>query len=204
MPLASEDEFLPTRRSLLSRLKNWDDNAGWWDFFETYGRFIFSAAMKCGLRREEAEDVVQEVVISVAKKMPGFVYDPVGGSFKAWLMCVTHSRATDFLRKKCRRIPSVAGDYDEGLNAAETPAELEELWDEEWRHGLLEAAVARVKAKVKPRQFQVFDLSVNQGLAVGAVAKALGLSHLNVRVTKHRVAKLLAEEIRRVETAVNG
>jgi RNA polymerase sigma-70 factor (ECF subfamily) len=108
------------------------------------------------------------------------------------------------LRKKCRRIPSVAGDYDEGLNAAETPAELEELWDEEWRHGLLEAAVARVKAKVKPRQFQVFDLSVNQGLAVGAVAKALGLSHLNVRVTKHRVAKLLAEEIRRVETAVNG
>jgi RNA polymerase sigma factor (sigma-70 family) len=157
--------------------------------------------MKCGLSRPEAEDVVQEIVVSVAKKMVGFAYDPARGSFKAWLMLVIQSRVNDFLRKKYRRIPAANGD---GVAEEERSApELERLWDEEWRRGLLEAAVTRVKAKVKPRQFQIFDLAVTQGLGIGDVAKALGVSQLNVRVTKHRVAKLLAEEMRRVEADAN-
>src|SRR5262245_12465492 len=93
-----EDEFLPTRRSLLSRLKHWDDSEGWREFLDTYGRFIFSAATKCGLARTEAEDVVQEIIVIVAKKMTGFTYDASRGSFKAWLMLVIQSRVNDFLR----------------------------------------------------------------------------------------------------------
>jgi len=34
--LAGGDEFIPTRSSLLSRLKRWDDQEGWRDFFDTY------------------------------------------------------------------------------------------------------------------------------------------------------------------------
>jgi RNA polymerase sigma-70 factor (ECF subfamily) len=49
------DEFLPTRKSLLTRLKSWDDQAGWQEFFETYWRLIFSVAIKAGLTLAEAE-----------------------------------------------------------------------------------------------------------------------------------------------------
>jgi len=40
-------------------------------------------ALRGGLTRAEAEDVVQETLISVAKHMPTFKYDPTIGSFKA-------------------------------------------------------------------------------------------------------------------------
>ncbi len=201
MPEQDTDEFLPTRRSLLARLGHWSDAVGWRDFFDTYGRFIFSASMRCGLRRDEAEEVVQEVVVSVAKKMHGFIYDPVNGSFKAWLMRVIHSRSVDFLRRKGCRIPGATG--GEGGGELSAPADLETLWDEEWRRSLLDTAVARVKEKVKPRQFQVFDLSVNQGLDIAAVARALNISQLNVRVTKHRIAKMLVDEINKIQAEMN-
>src|SRR2546423_9575172 len=58
---------VPTRYTLLSRLHDWDDAESWREFFETYWRLIYSIAMKSGLNEAEAEDVVQETVICVAK-----------------------------------------------------------------------------------------------------------------------------------------
>ncbi len=50
------DPFLPTRQSLLSRLKVWDDHESWRDFFDTYWRLIYGLAVKSGLTNTEAED----------------------------------------------------------------------------------------------------------------------------------------------------
>jgi len=84
--MKSVDEMIPTRQSLLSRLKNWNDQEGWKAFFDTYWRLIYHTAVKAGLTDAEAEDVVQETVISVMKSMPTFEYDSQNGSFKSWLL----------------------------------------------------------------------------------------------------------------------
>jgi hypothetical protein len=64
---SSGEEFLPTRNSLLSRLKNWDDQEGWRDFFDIYWKFLYSIAIKAGLSDNDARDVVQDTVVAVAK-----------------------------------------------------------------------------------------------------------------------------------------
>src|SRR5687767_10386730 len=97
------NELIPTRRSLISRLKNWDDQASWNDFFQTYWQLIYGVAIKSGLTDAEAQEVVQETVILVAKKMPDFKYDPSLGSFKGWLLNTTRWRITDQLRKRKRQ-----------------------------------------------------------------------------------------------------
>ena len=43
------NEFIPTRRSLITRLKNWNDQDGWQRFFDTYWRMIYSVARRSGL-----------------------------------------------------------------------------------------------------------------------------------------------------------
>ncbi len=65
-----------TRWSLIERLKNWDDNTSWEKFFETYWRLIYRTGIRSGLSEDEAQEVVQETVISVAKKMRDFKADP--------------------------------------------------------------------------------------------------------------------------------
>src|SRR5882672_8288498 len=104
--IAGEDEFLiPTRETLLSRLKNWSDQESWNTFFNTYWRLIYTAAIKAGLSNEDAQDVVQETVIAVCRSMPGFKYDRKAGSFKGWLLQLTRWRVRDQLRKRGPETP---------------------------------------------------------------------------------------------------
>src|SRR5881397_1239133 len=90
--------LIPTRQSLLSRLKNWDDRESWNDFFTTYWKLIFITARKSGLTQAEAEDVVQETVICVCKRIPKFKYDRRTGTFKSWLLRLTYWRIQDQFR----------------------------------------------------------------------------------------------------------
>ena len=68
--------LIATRRSLVDRLANWDDQRHWQEFFDTYWKLIYSTARKSGLTDEEAQDVVQETIITVAKKIDKLRYDP--------------------------------------------------------------------------------------------------------------------------------
>src|SRR5262249_15210204 len=157
-------ELIPTRRSLLSRLKQWDDQESWQDFFKTYWKLIYGVAVRAGLSQSEAEDVVQETIISVARQMPNFQYNPAQGSFKSWLFLITQRRITDHLRKRYRRVQTV--EPEPGGTAGRTAlleriqdpanAALETIWDEEWKQQLLEAALGRVKRQVDPKHYQVF------------------------------------------------
>ena len=90
MLIAVKDtDSIPTRQSLLARLKDLGDQESWREFFEAYWRLINATALKAGLTEVEAEEVVQEVMIAAAKKMPGFTYEPKKDSLKGWLLSVT-------------------------------------------------------------------------------------------------------------------
>src|SRR5687768_4890133 len=93
---------IPTRYSLLSRLQNWDDQESWKDFFDTYWRLIYAVALKSGLTDSEAQEVVQETVISVAKSVHKFQRDRNRGSFKGWLRNIARWRIADQLRKRSK------------------------------------------------------------------------------------------------------
>ncbi|MBI4657778.1 MAG: sigma-70 family RNA polymerase sigma factor [Verrucomicrobia bacterium] len=80
------DETLRTRWTLVAQLKNVDHQESWWEFFELYCRLIIGVAIKAGLSEQEAEDVLQETMASVAKHIREFEADPKRGSFRAWLL----------------------------------------------------------------------------------------------------------------------
>lgn len=95
-----DDEPIPTRASLLQRLKNPDDRETWDEFHRTYRGLIHGVARRAGLNETEADEVVQDTLIAVARKMPGFSYDPAKDSFKGWLLQVTRWRIADQFRKR--------------------------------------------------------------------------------------------------------
>src|ERR1051326_2158620 len=116
---SNSDEFIPTRQTLLSRLKDWNDQDSWKDFFDTYWNLIYRTARRSGVTDTESQDVVQETIVSVAKAMPGFKYDGSFGSFKKWLLQLTGWRITDQLRK---RRPGDSGSKLRACDADETTA----------------------------------------------------------------------------------
>jgi RNA polymerase sigma-70 factor (ECF subfamily) len=200
------DELLPTRRSLIERLRDLDDQPSWREFFETYWKLIYGAAIRAGLSDHEAEDVVQETVIGVARKMESFRYDPSVCSFKGWLMHVTRCRIADqFRRRRPQNVPLAAPRADTTaettLNLHDPAANvLEGIWNEEWQKNLVDVAMDRVRRRVNPEHYQIFHLHAVKGLGVRDVAKLTGASLPKVYVTYHRIAKLVKAEVRRLVT----
>jgi len=199
------DELIPTRATLIQRLKNWQDQSSWQDFFDTYWKLIYGVAIKGGLTPAEAQDVVQETMIAVARHMPTFKYDPALGSFKTWLLNMTRWRITDQLRKRGPFVgyqPSRA-DTATGTRLLDkvvdpTGPDMDALWDAEWEKNLYEAALARVKRRLDPQKFQIFDLYVNKAWTPQRVAAVFGISVGQVYLAKHRIAELIKAEAERL------
>src|SRR5215813_15103282 len=110
----SDQSSLATRASLLGRLKNLEDQTSWQEFFDTYWQPIYRLAVKAGLTDSEAQDVVQETIITASKHLPAFRYDPKVCSFKTWLLRLARWRIIDQLRKRLplRLVAVAAADDD--------------------------------------------------------------------------------------------
>jgi RNA polymerase sigma-70 factor (ECF subfamily) len=209
---------LGTRPSLLNRLKAGDDAASWQEFYRTYGGLIRFFAKKAGLTADEAEEVVQETAIGVARRLPEFVYDPKVCRFKTWLLNLTRWRIQDQLRR--RKGFARRGRVDASLSLQQRSKPDSEMqgetttieripdpaipefgadWDSAWEKNLLAKALEQVRAQIDERQFQVYDSCVNKGWAPPEVAKTLGISVARVYLTKHRVAARLKREVHRLE-----
>lgn len=200
------DDFLPTRRTLLSRLRNWEDQESWRDFFYTYWKLIYSAAKRAGLNDVEAQEVVQETVIGVAKCIPEFQYDPQKGSFKGWLLFLTRRAISKKYRSRRRRYGNAEEPgkfvplYDSiGGIAGSKECELEKYWDAEWNKNLIDAAIGKVKLHVNPKHFQIFSYSVIKEWPAKKVAQTLNVNIAQVYLIKHRIAKLVQREVKRLE-----
>jgi RNA polymerase sigma-70 factor (ECF subfamily) len=199
-------DLLPTRVSLLNRLKNWDDQESWGQFFQSYWKLIYGAAVRSGLNDAEAQDVVQETVIIVAKKMEQFRYDPAVDSFKGWLFYVTRKQIAMQFRRRARERTLLGEDRSVGVSSRSSeqiPDSAERsaaaIWDEEWERHVFEEAVAKVKQQVNPKHFQMFDLYVCKQWPVQQVAQTLGVPPAQVYLAKHRIAALIKEEVKRLE-----
>jgi len=202
-----QDDWLPTRTSLLRRLKQWEDQESWRDFFNTYWKLIYSAAVKAGLNDAEAQDVVQDTVIAVAKKIEDFKYDPAHDSFKGWLLYLTRKRIALHYRKRERDRGGPARDSEMALAELDRipdPAgvDLEAIWNEEWEKNLTDAALARVKEQVNPKQFQMFNFYVLKQWPVKDVAKTLGVTVTQVYLAKHRISALVKKEVKRLQNGL--
>lgn len=202
---------LPTRASLLNRLHNLADTDSWRTFFETYWRLLYNVSRKAGLNDQEAQDVVQETIIAVARRMQEFRYDPAKGSFKQWLLLITRRRIQDHLRRVYRSLPLAGGCPLETERSIENmpssepapDAQIEATWEQEWQSNLLQAALARVRQRVNPKHYQVFDYCALQGVSAPEVARMLGLNVAQVYLARHRVSTAVKRAVKELEAGLN-
>jgi len=201
------DSLLPTRQSLLTRLRDWQDQDGWRDFFDSYWRLIYNVARKSGLNDADAQDVVQTTFIYLTRRMPNFHYDRARGSFKSWLRVVTRSRISVYRRgekaeEKLNREP-LPGDQSEDMDVFEQMPDLaadalDGVWQREWEENLLKSAFRHVRSKVSSQQLLIFRTASTGELSAGQVGKKLGVSLAQVYLARHRVGKLLKAEVERL------
>ena len=124
------------------------------------------------------------------------------------MLHITRWRIADQFRKRKPAQPALVprdstGTRTPTIERIADPArfDLENAWDAEWQRNLLDAAIERVKAKVDPKQFQIFDCYVRKEWSAQKVAERLGVNVGQVYLARHRVGALLKREIKALEKA---
>ena len=81
-------------------------------------------------------------------------------------------------------------------DSAEARSDLEHQLEDAFDRELLELATHRIKGRVKPGTWEAFQLTAVEGRSGADVARQLGIAVAHVFVAKHRVQKMLQEEVR--------
>ena len=207
--MSDDKNNLPTRTSLLRQVKNESDHTkweqGWEEFYSIYRPLIFGVARQARLNVEEAEDVVQEVMAELRRRIQGFEPNRERGPFKAWLLNLVRWRIADQLRKRLPVAEVAEGDTEAALRtqasiaAASKDSCSDEAWEAAVRQRLLEEAIDRVKAQADEKQFQIFRVYTSQKISAQQVAQAFGVSIMQVYLAKHRLGKMIKKEIAKLE-----
>jgi RNA polymerase sigma-70 factor (ECF subfamily) len=177
--------------TLLERLRRPGDADAWVRFVELYTPLLYFWALRVGLRGQDAEDLVQDVFVTLVRKLPEFRPEP-GGSFRAWLRTVAVNRYRDALRRKAA-VPAAAGGQD--LDEVPEPQAASGLWEAEYRQHVVGRAVQIMHSDFEPATWQACWAVVVEGKAPAQVATELGLTVAAVYAARARVLRRLRQEL---------
>src|SRR5271166_3814670 len=189
-----------TRITLLGRLRRDPTNEkAWAEFVDHYGAKIYAWCRKWNLQEADAQDVTQNVLLKLARKLSEFTYDP-SRSFRAWLKTLTHHAWSDFLEGRQRPGLGSGDSRDADLLASVAARDdLVRQLEEEFDRELLNEAMLRVRLRVAPQTWQAFTLTALEGLSGAEAAARIPMQVAQVFVAKRRVQKMLQQEVARLD-----
>jgi RNA polymerase sigma-70 factor (ECF subfamily) len=190
-PMKARSDPLATPASLLQRISGPDGSPADWDrFVRLFTPLLHYWARRLTLQESDAADLVQDVFLVLARKLPRFQYDRTK-SFRSWLRSVTVNK----WRESCRRPrPNTVGDSRIWDNIPARSGDSD--WDEDERRHLIAAALALAKTKFPPLVWTAFQKCTTGGMQPGDVAAELGISRWTVYAYKSRVTRFLREELK--------
>jgi DNA-directed RNA polymerase specialized sigma24 family protein len=88
-----------TPASLLERLRRPGDPDAWARFVALYMPLIYSWGRRVGLQEQDADDLVQDVLLALVRALPSFQYDR-HKSFRRWLRTITLNKWRDRCKQR--------------------------------------------------------------------------------------------------------
>lgn len=192
-----DNDVLLTRETLLQRVRRQRDEKAWQEFADAYSAYIQSIACRMGLGHHDAQEVGQNVMLKLWKKLPEFDYDARKGRFRGWLCTVTGNEVKMLLREYSHDADRLAGPKREELRKATEAAQtisVEDLAECEWVNYITTLAWNRVQGSLGEKEKAAFEM-VSKGESVERVAEELHIATSSVYVYKKRVKDLLTQEI---------
>ncbi len=185
-----------TSASLLDRVRDRNDDASWQTLVEIYTPMIRSWLKRNSGLDQDSEDVIQDVLAVVVRRIPEFRREPRVGAFRAWLRAITVNCLRETWKSRQRRPGTATNDrVAEILNELEDPnSGLSKVWDQEHDQHVTQRLLEIIRPEFTEKTWQAFQRFAIKGEAVDSIASELGLTSNAVFIAKSRVLAALRRE----------
>lgn len=178
-----------TPPSLLMRLRQPTEQTAWKEFVQLYTPLLYFWARRLGLQGTDADDLVQEVFLTLIRKLPAFTYDS-SKSFRGWLRKIlvntwraNHRREESHVSLNAQCQEPAAVDTNDALDEAE------------YRRYVVGQALRIMQSDFEPTTWKACWEYAVHGRPAAEVAAELGVSVAVVYSAKCRVLRRLRREL---------
>ncbi|MCA9062518.1 MAG: sigma-70 family RNA polymerase sigma factor [Planctomycetaceae bacterium] len=188
---------METSASLLERLCSSPDELDWKRLIEVYTPLVRSWIRRYSSSQRDADDVVQETLTVVIRKLPQFERQRTG-SFRAWLRSITVNCLRDSWRASRFQARAPGGsDFHQVLEQMSDPeSELSQLWDREHDDHVLRTLLDQIRPSLNEETWQAFYRITVLNESPTDVARELNITVNAVYIAKSRVMGRLRTEAR--------
>ena len=188
-----------TRASLILRLQDSDDMSAWEEFVDLYSSVIHRVAISRGLQAADADNIVQQVLMVVAKSVSRWLERTDRGTFRAWLLRIARNEAFDLINARATRPIGTDGSEGERLIASLEEDSLSSVLDLEYERAIFQKAALQAKDAVADHTWRAFWLTRIDGLSVDEAAQKLNLRPANIYFARSRVMARIKEFVQQLE-----
>lgn len=184
-----------TSLSLLDALQQGTGNDAWQRLVDLYAPLIRGWLRRRVIPDCDQDDIVQEVLSVVVRKVGDFHRVDRAGAFRRWLLNITVNCLRESWRAK-RLAGVAAGDtaFAEKLQQLEDPASsLSRLWEVDHDQYILNRLLDEVKNDFELKTWTVFRRITLEGVPAAQAAEEAGISVNAAFIAKSRVLARLRE-----------
>jgi RNA polymerase sigma-70 factor (ECF subfamily) len=187
-----------TSESLILRIRDPQDAHAWSQFMAIYQPVVYRLSRRRGLQHADAEDLCQQVFLSVARAVETWEVQKEGPRFRNWLGRVTRNAILNAMtRTKPDRATGTSSVQDLLLDIPDcgdmTTAILNESRMEAYRW-----AARQVQTEFSASTWTMFHETTIGGRSITDVAKTLGSSSGAVYVARCRVMQRIKDKVNEV------
>ena len=184
-----------TSTTLLKAIGADADSPRWLDFVARY-RPVMESYLKSQYPAVEADDVMQETLIVLARKLPDYRYAPdEKGHFRNYLLGILRNKAREAIKRQSKdaRTSEAAKAVAAIAPAAAASADAE---TENWRISAYEVALQQLLARPRlgEKTRQIFIRTALRGEDPASVAALFGTTRNNV----DQIKKRMTDELRKL------
>ncbi|MEO0512700.1 MAG: sigma-70 family RNA polymerase sigma factor [Planctomycetota bacterium] len=185
--------------SFVARLRD-NDEAAWFELWETFGPVLRGQLSKWGQGRigvETVRDLSQETLAALSGSIER--YDPSRGArFSTWLLAIAKHTLGDEIDRRMalkRGAGKRATSFDEAWMHADAQLGADEKYEAAMFRAKVEAAIRRVEHDSDFQDFEIFRMRVLEQRPGKEVAEAVGVSEPTVSRRLARVRDALRERL---------
>jgi len=182
---------IETRESLLIRLGDSSSNEAWREFSLIYRPMILRLARRCGLQSQDAEDVTQQVMVSVMKVIGNWQKDAKRGRFRGWLTAVTKNAVRNAITRAPRDRASGDSELRHMLESSPVAPDIDEIIEAEFMRSVFREAALRVQVEFEPKTWQAFWRTTVDGIEIADAVNQLSLTTGAIYSARSRVMRRL-------------
>lgn len=183
-----------TRHSLIAHLKGDDNERAWVEFVTLYEPFLQHLVIRLGVPQRHVADVVQQVLLAIAKSVDGWKDDGQPASFRRWLATVARNIVIKFMQQERRQVGGRGGtDFVDLLEQIPATPDREQV--ARYEHELIVWAAEQVRHEFIDTSWAAFWATVIDGQPVQDVANELGISCGSIYMSRSRIMARIRRKV---------